>query len=50
MIVQITLARNERILIEELLPIWKQYADGFVFLLDKNTDNTKEYLESVKDE
>lgn len=50
MIVQITLARNERVLIEELLPIWKQYADGFVFLLDKNTDNTRDYLESVKEQ
>ena len=50
MIVQITLARNERVLIEELLPLWKQYADGFVFLLDKNTDDTKQYLESVKEQ
>ena len=50
MIVQITMARNERVLIEELLPTWKQYADGFVFLLDKNTDNTKEYLDSVKNQ
>lgn len=50
MIVQITMARNERVLIEELLPIWKQYTDGFVFLLDKNTDNTREYLESVRTE
>lgn len=49
MIVQITLARNERVLIEELLPVWSTYADGFVFLLDKNTDDTKEYLESVKE-
>lgn len=48
MIIQITKARNERVLIEELLPIWKKYADGFVFLLDKNTDDTKDYLESVK--
>lgn len=50
MIVQITMARNEQVLIEELLPIWKRYADGFVFLLDKNTDNTREYLESVREE
>lgn len=48
MIVQITIARNERVLIEELLPVWKKYADAFVFLLDKNTDDTAQYLESVK--
>lgn len=49
MIVQITLARNEQVLIEELLPIWKEYADGFVFMLDRNTDSTSEYLQSVKE-
>jgi hypothetical protein len=50
MIVQITKARDEITLIKELLPLWRNYADGFVFLLDSTTDNTKEYLESVKDE
>jgi hypothetical protein len=50
MIVQITIARNEQVLIKELLPTWKQYADGFVFLLDKNTDDTRAYLESVRAE
>ncbi len=50
MIVQITTARNERVLIEELLPIWKKYVDGFVFMLDRNTDGTREYLESVKEQ
>jgi hypothetical protein len=50
MIVQISLVRNELPLIKELLPIWKQYCDGFVFMLDKNTDGTAEYLQLVKDE
>lgn len=50
MIVQISMIRNELPLVRELLPIWKKYADGFVFLLHKNTDDTFEYLEQVKDE
>lgn len=50
MIVQITRARDELVLIKELLPIWKKFADGFVFCLDTTTDGTKEYLESVKDQ
>lgn len=50
MIVQISLVRNELRLIKELLPIWKTYADGFVFMLDNNTDDTMEYLSSVKEE
>jgi hypothetical protein len=49
MIVQIVMARNESPLIKELLPLWKKYADGFVFMLDRNTDNTLEYLNTVKD-
>lgn len=49
MIVQIVLARNESPLIKELLPLWKKYADGFVFMLDRNTDDTFDYLRSVKD-
>jgi hypothetical protein len=50
MIVQITVARNEKILIEELFPLWDKYVDGFVFLIDKRTtDNTIEYLNKVKD-
>ncbi len=48
MIVQITMVRNELSLIKELLPIWSKYADGFVFLLDTNTDSTEEYLNKVK--
>jgi hypothetical protein len=49
MIVQIAQFRNELHLIKEMLPIWKRYADGFVFLLDTNTDGTEEYLKEVKD-
>jgi hypothetical protein len=48
MIVQISMVRNELPLIKQLLPIWKKYCDGFVFLVDKTTDGTLEYLESVK--
>ena len=50
MIIQITTVRNEHSLIRELLPIWKNYADGFIFLADTCTDNTVEYLKQVKDE
>lgn len=50
MIVQISMVRNELPLIKELLPVWKKYADGFVFLLDTNTDDTLEYLKSVSEE
>lgn len=49
MIIQIVLVRNELTLIKELLPIWKKYADGFVFMLDTNTDTTEEYLNEVKE-
>lgn len=49
MMVQITIARDEIVLIKELLPVWQKFSDGFVFCLDSNTDGTKEYLESVKD-
>ena len=49
MIVQITLARNEKPLIEELFPLWSKYVDGFVFLIDKRTtDDTIKYLKKVK--
>ena len=34
MIVQITLARNEKSLIKELFPLWDKYVDGFIFLID----------------
>jgi len=50
MIVQIVIARNEQVLIKELLPIWKKYADAFVFLLDRCTDSSMEYLQSIKED
>jgi len=50
MIVQISMVRNEKKLIQELLPVWKSYADGFVFLLHNNTDTTEQFLEDVKSE
>jgi hypothetical protein len=37
-------------LIKHLMPIWKTYADGFVFMAHNSTDGTVEYLKSVKDE
>jgi hypothetical protein len=49
-IVQVTLARNELTLIKHMLPLWSRYVDGFVFMLDRNTDATKQYLESVRDQ
>lgn len=49
MIVQITRTRNELFLLKEMLPIWQQYADGFVFLDDRSTDGTGEYLAENKD-
>ena len=48
MIVQITMVRNELPLIKELLPVWKNYADGFIFLCDTCTDGTVDYLNQVK--
>jgi hypothetical protein len=48
MIVQITHARDELVLIKELLPIWQEYADGFVFFLDRTTDDSFKYLTSDK--
>lgn len=50
MIVQITMVRDELPLLKELLPVWKQYADGFVFFADTCTDGTVKYLEQVKQE
>lgn len=49
MIVQVSMVRDELTLIKELLPIWSEYADAFVFLLERNTDDSKAYLNSVKD-
>lgn len=42
--------RNELPLIKELLPVWSKYADGFVFCVDQNTDDTVIYLNSVKEQ
>lgn len=39
-----TMTRNELFLIKEMLPVWKRYADGFVFLVDSSDDGTYEYL------
>lgn len=44
MIIQMTRTRNEAFLIKELLPIWKKYADGFVFISNGSTDDTVEFL------
>jgi hypothetical protein len=49
MIVQITITRNELFLIKELMPQWKKYADGFVFMLDRCDDGTYEYLMENKE-
>lgn len=48
MIIQITRTRNELFLLKEMLPLWQKYADGFVFLNDRSTDGTREYLEKNK--
>jgi len=44
LIVQITRTRDELFLIKEMLPIWQEYADAFVFLVDTSTDGTYEFL------
>ena len=50
MIIQTTLTRDECFLIKQLLPIWKNYVDGFVFMVDsRTTDDTREYLHSNKE-
>ena len=50
MIVQITMIKNDLYLLKAMLPIWKKFADSFVFLSDSSTDGSVEYLNSVKDE
>lgn len=50
MIVQITMVRNELTLLKSMLPVWKNYADGFVFLLDRCTDESFQFLNEVKQE
>ena len=49
MIVQITMTRNELFLIKEMMPLWQKYADGFVFMDDRSTDGTYEYLMENKE-
>jgi len=49
MIIQITITRNELFLIKEMMPLWKKYADAFVFMLDRCDDGTLEYLEENKE-
>ncbi len=49
MIVQITLTRNELFLIKEMLPQWQRYADAFVFMVDRSTDGTYEFLMENKE-
>lgn len=50
MIIQITMIKNELPLLEAMLPIWKKYADGFIFLSDTSTDGSVEYLNNIKNE
>lgn len=44
MLIQITLLKNELHFIKELLPVWKKFADGFVFMDDSSDDGSYEYL------
>ena len=48
-IVQMTMTRDELFLLEDLIPIWTEHADGFVFLLDNCTDGTYEFLMDNKE-
>lgn len=51
MIVQVTLTKDECFLIKEMMPLWKKYADAFVFMVnDGTTDDTVAYLKSIKDQ
>jgi len=49
MIIQMTRTRDEAFLIKEMLPIWKRYADGFVFIVDQSTDDTLDFLHKNKE-
>ena len=40
MIVQITMIKNEIHLLREMMPVWKKYADGFIFMDDDSDDGT----------
>ena len=49
MIVQMTMTRDELFIIKGMLPLWKKYADGFVFLVDTSTDGTYDFLQENKE-
>ncbi len=38
------MTRDELFLLEEMMPIWKEYVSGFVFMVDNATDGTYEFL------
>ena len=44
MIIQITILKNELHFLKELFPIWKKFADGFVFMDDSSDDGSYEFL------
>ena len=44
MIVQITRTKNELFLLKEMLPVWQNYADAFVFFDDNSEDGTYDFL------
>jgi hypothetical protein len=44
------MVRDELVLLKEMLPIWKKYVDGFVFMTDTCTDGTVQYLNEVKEQ
>lgn len=44
MITQITITKNELYLMKEMMPLWRRYADAFVFMLDECDDGTEEWL------
>lgn len=50
MLVQISMIRNDLILLKKLLPIWKEYADGFVFYVDTSDESLTNYLNENKTE
>lgn len=50
MLIQISMIRNDLSLVKTLLPIWKRFADGFVFYVDTSTSDLLYFLDSVKEE
>ncbi len=49
MVIQITMIRDELFLLKEMMPHWQKYADAFVFMDDRSTDGTYEYLMENKE-